>query len=105
LLHPTHRAATYPLSLHDALPIFPVGYSWRVALQQGPLPLRQLRPIVRETVNQGKNFLSGQSTGRSVKVFYLPSQAADPLAGFEEIGRHTSELQSPDHLVCRLLLE
>src|SRR5258708_32065692 len=23
----------------------------------------------------------------------------------EEIGRHTSELQSPDHLVCRLLLE
>src|SRR5438552_9623317 len=22
-----------------------------------------------------------------------------------EIGRHTSELQSPDHLVCRLLLE
>src|SRR5207244_12262472 len=24
---------------------------------------------------------------------------------FEEIGKHTSELQSPDHLVCRLLLE
>src|SRR5258708_14120784 len=23
----------------------------------------------------------------------------------QEIGRHTSELQSPDHLVCRLLLE
>src|SRR5258708_27693572 len=23
----------------------------------------------------------------------------------EKIGRHTSELQSPDHLVCRLLLE
>src|SRR5258708_30887468 len=23
----------------------------------------------------------------------------------EEIGRHTSELQSPDHVVCRLLLE
>src|SRR5258708_35273249 len=26
------------------------------------------------------------------------------VRGFE-IGRHTSELQSPDHLVCRLLLE
>src|SRR5258708_19407669 len=25
--------------------------------------------------------------------------------GFTEIGRATSELQSPDHLVCRLLLE
>src|SRR5258708_38919432 len=23
----------------------------------------------------------------------------------DQIGRHTSELQSPDHLVCRLLLE
>ncbi len=62
---------------------FPVGYSWRVALQQCPLPLRQPRRIVSETVNQGKNFLSGQSTGRSVKDFHLPSQAADPLAGFE----------------------
>src|SRR5438552_1347954 len=26
-------------------------------------------------------------------------------ARFVEIGKHTSELQSPDHLVCRLLLE
>src|SRR5258708_20618669 len=34
----------------------------------------------------------------------LPSQRArvDPLDRSEE---HTSELQSPDHLVCRLLLE
>lgn len=36
---------------------FPVGYSWRVALQQRPLPLRQLRRIVRGTVFSGKNFL------------------------------------------------
>src|SRR5258708_31655178 len=27
------------------------------------------------------------------------------LRAWEEIGKHTSELQSPDHLVCRLLLE
>jgi hypothetical protein len=50
---------------------FPVGYSWRVALQQRPLPLRQLRRIVRETVNQGKNFLSGQPNARSVKRLSL----------------------------------
>jgi hypothetical protein len=62
---------------------FPVGYSWRVALQQCPLPLRQPSRIVGETVNQGKNFLSGQPNGRSVKDFHLPSQAAAPLAGFE----------------------
>jgi hypothetical protein len=62
---------------------FPVGYSWRVALQQSPLPLRQLQRIVSGTVNQGKDFLSGQPNGRSVKDFHLPSQATDPLAGFE----------------------
>src|SRR6201987_6416293 len=27
------------------------------------------------------------------------------IAAHREIGKHTSELQSPDHLVCRLLLE
>src|SRR6266851_686685 len=62
---------------------FPVGYFWRVALQHCPLPLRQPPRIVRETVNEGKNFLSGQPNGRSVKDFHLPSQAANPLAGFE----------------------
>ena len=62
---------------------FPVGYSWRVALQQRPLPLRQLRHIVSATVISGKNFLAGQPNGRSVKDFNLPSQAADPLAGFD----------------------
>ncbi len=62
---------------------FPVGYSWRVALQQSPLPLRQLRRIVRKTINQGKNFLSGQPNGSSVKDFHLLSQAANPLAGFQ----------------------
>jgi hypothetical protein len=77
------RSRAYPLDE------FPVGYSWRVALQHCPLPLRQLRRIVSDTVISGKNFLSGQPYGRSVKDFYLPSQAANPLAGFEvtTIGR------------------
>lgn len=34
----------------------PVGYSWRVALQQSPLPLHQLRLIVRKHSVEGKNF-------------------------------------------------
>jgi hypothetical protein len=63
--------------------------SFRLAIPGGLLsssarfPLRQPRRIVRETVNQGKNFLSGQPNGRSVKDFHLPSQAANPLAGFD----------------------
>ena len=35
---------------------FPVGYSWRVALQQSPLPLHQPRLIVRNRSVDGKNF-------------------------------------------------
>src|SRR5947208_8064347 len=43
----------------------------------------------------------------------IPSQPCcigrtDPTVAFDDFGRseeHTSELQSPDHLVCRLLLE
>jgi hypothetical protein len=35
---------------------FPVGYSWRVALQQSPLPLHQPRPIVKQRSVEGKNF-------------------------------------------------
>ena len=50
---PTHR-----------LDEFPVGYSWRVALQQSPLPLHQPRLIVRERSVEGKNFFR-PSTGVS----------------------------------------
>jgi len=34
----------------------PVGYSWRVALQQSPLPLNQLRLIVSKRSVEGNNF-------------------------------------------------
>src|SRR5690348_18143385 len=46
---------------------------------------------------------------RSGKFEITPSTPADSVRrislGLFEIGRHTSELQSPVHLVCRLLLE
>jgi len=35
---------------------FPVGYSWRVALQRSPLPLHQPRLILRQRSVEGKNF-------------------------------------------------
>jgi hypothetical protein len=34
----------------------PVGYSWRVALQQSPLPLNQPRLIVSKRSVEGNNF-------------------------------------------------
>src|SRR5438876_9260542 len=69
----------YPLSLHDALPIC------------GPVPRRALRGAGpaeradRAAVRRHRARRAGAMTSRS-----------------EE---HTSELQSPVHLVCRLLLE
>jgi len=48
-----------PLSpLPHRLDEFPVGYSWRVALQQSPLPLYQPRLIVSLRSVEGKNFFS-----------------------------------------------
>jgi hypothetical protein len=44
LTPPPHRVDEYP-----------VGYSWRVALQQSPLPLHQLRLILAMQSVDGKN--------------------------------------------------
>src|SRR5438876_5724638 len=80
LVYFTKTAApyTYTLSLHDALPILVISKG-RALATGPPDELRRARPVVRFRV-------SGLAPGwRS-----------------EE---HTSELQSPVHLVCRLLLE
>src|SRR5207244_12308748 len=66
----------YTLSLHDALPIWP-----------SPQPARGARA--------GR---AGRSAGNS----RAPDRRERHGQRSEE---HTSELQSPDHLVCRLLLE
>src|SRR5947208_10421422 len=72
----------YTLSLHDALPIS---------------RLAQERPPARGAGGPGGAApASGRAPGRWERV-----QAAEPGRSEE----HTSELQSPDHLVCRLLLE
>src|SRR5258708_16732944 len=39
------------------------------------------------------------------EVWPIPSCPANPPAATGRSEEHTSELQSPDHLVCRLLLE
>src|SRR5258708_20723733 len=73
----TATTEIYTLSLHDALPIS-TGYRWWID---------RLRALLAH-----------------VDVVRL-----DHFRGFAEMiqrsEEHTSELQSPDHLVCRLLLE
>src|SRR5258708_13094367 len=76
----TATTEIYTLSLHDALPI-----------------------SLREFVDWlGTGLSTSDSLSRSDGL----STSNGPFAGGEARSEeHTSELQSPDHLVCRLLLE
>src|SRR5207244_13479385 len=93
---PDPPAATYTLSLHDALPISHRGAGDGPRRPGGGGDGKQ--PAVRgdraaiRGVRQG-----GGARDRAARSHYLRIAARS-----EE---HTSELQSPDHLVCRLLLE
>src|SRR3712207_8927869 len=77
----TATTEIYTLSLHDALPIY------RVGVRNGtPLPTRR------------------QSASPSGGA--LPAGVArDPVGVLGRSEEHTSELQSRQYLVCRLLLE
>src|SRR5258708_36213625 len=79
----TATTEIYTLSLHDALPIwtYPNSRQRLTSLSSRLLFIQRLR-----TTN---------SYERSSGAFNSGSRSEE----------HTSELQSPDHLVCRLLLE
>src|SRR5690348_17403064 len=77
----------YTLSLHDALPICPSWQADASRRRNGPRKATSRRPI-------------------TVRLRSKSCPAGGPdvhRAGRSE--EHTSELQSPVHLVCRLLLE
>src|SRR5207244_11079685 len=92
--------ALIPLSLHDALPIFSgsertvADYLLAEVLERHPDDVRRLllRTSILERVNGA---LADILTGASGSEGILTDRSEE----------HTSELQSPDHLVCRLLLE
>src|SRR5207244_8378332 len=84
----------YTLSLHDALPICRL---------RSPSPRRKTRHSAVSRTAPPAKYIRWQA--RSPKA-----PAAARLAPIRRRSRrrseeHTSELQSPDHLVCRLLLE
>src|SRR5207244_13624291 len=100
---PSASAVIYPLSLHDALPI--------------SRSCRRLHPAVaqlHETLRAGgQGLVVRHQHDRAPVAVQALQEARDLLARRAvEVARrlvrseeHTSELQSPDHLVCRLLLE
>src|SRR5437763_15223195 len=84
---PSAPPALYSLSLHDALPIFAL------------VALRALdRAGVLDQSERGRSEVRRSADD----VRHLRRQFLDHLLRSEE---HTSELQSPMYLVCRLLLE
>src|SRR5438552_13499987 len=84
----------YTLSLHDALPIFLV----RQLLQQVQPGVPGLHP--------GRQRLSSAVRRLAAPLRSKPERRDGPVERPDPRSEeHTSELQSPDHLVCRLLLE
>src|SRR5690606_41490190 len=94
------RTLTYTLSLHDALPIYFIFFhAHRHVEQDMGIPVETI-DIVDLKQTHARPSLRGM-------LPELPDQAGSrpvclPPARSEE---HTSELQSRENLVCRLLLE
>src|SRR5256885_12828257 len=84
----TATTEIYPLSLHDALPIYDAD-AW--------LDLHHQMPLVR----RHETDLAPEAAG----LFLTELPAATRHAEDARSEEHTSELQSPCNLVCRLLLE
>src|SRR5207244_12888108 len=97
---PYHQS--HPLSLPDALPISfsPNGTTLAAGDDGGAVTLWDVADPARP-----RQLTTGNRNGVHSVAF---SPNGTTLATGDDGGRseeHTSELQSPDHLVCRLLLE
>src|SRR5258708_39639706 len=83
----TATTEIYTLSLHDALPIYEGGVCRGICAMD--LRTMEVKTFAADAVifaTGGNGAIFGRSTNSRSE-------------------EHTSELQSPDHLVCRLLLE
>src|SRR5207244_12306441 len=90
---------TYTLSLHAALPI------WGRRARAGVTSLRSSRNSVTPVVSTTQIAARGglQDEQEPDRGEQRRDRQRDPRAA-PRSEEHTSELQSPDHLVCRLLL-
>src|SRR3712207_8177770 len=93
----TATTEIYTLSLHDALPIWPAGRQRLPGLRRDGRPLRGAEARLH------RRHLQGGALGPA-------RDAAAERPGEDDLRHlrseeHTSELQSRQYLVCRLLLE
>src|SRR5258708_16598402 len=81
--------------------LFPYTTLFRSAIKLTPIELNQLRLSTNHSLwKNDKPILI-----IDIKSALWYHQAIFQHTGIERSEEHTSELQSPDHLVCRLLLE
>src|SRR5690606_41252619 len=101
----TAPTATYPLSLHDALPIFGIGQfdveaDLFLRIEHGSigremLDAQPVRAIARQRLQRIEQPCRSAGIDRAACTGVLDHRSEE----------HTSELQSRENLVCRLLLE
>src|SRR5207244_11402285 len=82
------------LSLHDALPIYRQAVLHDQLTGKKAFPLGDIGPAKAENINSPLSEMACMGFEFGYSLDY-PDRSEE----------HTSELQSPDHLVCRLLLE
>src|SRR3712207_7290254 len=96
-LNDTATTEIYTLSLHDALPISAPARR-RALRRDRPRRDRRQRPPSRAALPRDHRVGRGRRPGRR-------RREAPPAQGPRRSEEHTSELQSRQYLVCRLLLE
>src|SRR5690606_41747612 len=100
--HATSSTEIYTLSLHDALPIFKeIGINNNESLKSLDF-LNATNEIITRVRIEHNPFLSMCSV-RAICEFI--SAGGEHYLSWNRSEEHTSELQSRENLVCRLLLE
>src|SRR5690348_8174037 len=99
LLNDNNTPKIYTLSLHDALPI--CDDHWKISVVQSP---PWSRTSCARAGPPGRSWRSRKKP-RSSSIPPSGSQSTRSSHERRRSEEHTSELQSPVHLVCRLLLE
>src|SRR5207302_8245628 len=103
ILNDTPPSDIYTLSLHDALPISRSKSSSGIRYSGPSSKIRCLKEL-HERESRAASFCAGPCSSPK-RPRAAPSCPGTRTADFRRSEEHTSELQSRENLVCRLLLE
>src|SRR5690606_40667936 len=102
LVASTTSSQTYTLSLHDALPIL-IDATGRPVVISGFSEISFTEPPPEPPAPRHRNGTARAPGGEPAEAAAAPW--SDELDRADRSEEHTSELQSRENLVCRLLLE